>query len=297
MLKRYLKKAPTLIVIGVTGFAAWPALFPEGNLSPSKVSPTPPATANGSPSIAGASDRDPFLVVRPPVSKAILATTSATPALGPETKVAKSASPSEIPADEDKVLGGMRLGGTFIDGREQIAIIDNKVYARGESLRRADGSALPYVVSAVRKDHAVLRRGDRDFVLGFSNVPRSASPKAEAPALAKSEPPAAKGPPTPKVESLAQRKEAPRSRRPERDAGNPASMLLQLLSGAVGGTGAGEGGASPASGLAGLGNAAGANTGSPGIAVNPTTIQAGLDALMGKSDNIGREGATGGATP
>ena len=134
MMNQYLQKVPTLIVIGVTGYAAWPTLFPEGDSGPPKGADKPPAKASVSVSDVAAQGRNPFQLDRPAaVVAAIPAKAAGSPS--PPSAVAKPAGLPDLPADEDKVLSGMRLGGTFIDGREQLAVIDNKVYARGEQLR------------------------------------------------------------------------------------------------------------------------------------------------------------------
>ena len=131
----------------------------------------------------------------------------------------------------------------------------------------------------------MLRRGRRDFILAFSNVPRVDVPGAPAPARS-SAPPAITSPA--KVETVARGKDGLRSRRPGGDPGDPGAMLLQFFSGSGGPSGAGG---SPAPGaLAGLGAASGLNPGSLGAGVNPDTVSAGLNALMGKFDNLGRGG-------
>jgi hypothetical protein len=298
MLKHYLKQAPTLIVIGVMGLAAWPALFPEGGSPPPKGTTQPPSKAEGSPLVVGASERDPFQVARPPGAKAILAATSSSSGPAAAASVLeKPVAPPTIPADEDQVLSRMKLGGTHITGREKLVIINDKVYTRGDQLREADGSLLPYVISEIRKDHTVLRRGRRDYVLGFSNVAGTGMARVEAPVLAKAETPA-NTQPTPKLEVGVQKKGSSPSNRPGGNTGDPASMLRQLLSG-LGGTSGGSAGLNP-SALAGLlGGSSGANPGSAGSTpINQNTIQAGLDALGGKYDNIGRNGDTSGeSTP
>jgi hypothetical protein len=295
MLNRYLKQAPTLIVIVVTGLAAWPALFPEGSSSPSKGATQAPSLAQRPAPVVGDLGRDPFQDARLPEAKATLAATSAASAKATASKAGEPGDLSTFPADENEVLAGMKLGGTYIAGREQIAIIDDKIYARGDQLRKADGSPLPYMIAAVRKDHAVLRRGGRDFVLGFSNVPGVGVPRVvEAPALASSATPA-NGQPAPKLEIGLPKKHSS-TNHPGGNTNDPqAAMLLQLLS-SLGGA-SGSGGALNLSALAGLlGGASGTSLGSAGSApINQDTIQAGIDAMGGKYDNIGREGSAGAA--
>src|SRR4051812_46625740 len=172
MLMQHLKKAPTLIVVAVTGFVAWPILFPEGDQGPPKSSSKPPESAKLTKSVVETPTRDPFQAARSRAPAALAATPATRADPGSRGAGSKGADLPERPAEDDRVLQGMRLGGTFIDGREQLAVIDHKVYARGDQLRGPDGSPLPYVISEVRKDRATIRRGRREFVLAFSNVPR-----------------------------------------------------------------------------------------------------------------------------
>jgi hypothetical protein len=301
MSNRYLMQAPTLIVIGVAAFAALPTLLPGGDSSPPKAGAKPPSTAKESPPTAGRPARNPFLVERPPVAPAGLAANSPAVPIGPSNGAKPMTSPT-LAADEDKILGEMRLGGTFIGGRDRIAIIDDRVYARGERLRKADGSPLPYVIAEVRKDHAVLRRGRRDFVLAFSNAPRTGDAKVIAPALAKSTTPA-NAPSPAKIEPGSPKKDASPSTRPGAKPNDQAAMLLQMLTnlgGTSGSNGTSGAGGSAASGVLStlLGGASGTNPTSMDVPINQNSIQAGIDALLGKYDNIGRSGDTsGGTTP
>jgi hypothetical protein len=133
----------------------------------------------------------------------------------------------------------------------------------------------------------VLRRDRRDFVLGFSDVPGVGVARVvEAPALASSTT-SANGQPAPKLEIGIPKKRSS-SNQPGGDNDDPqAAMLRQLLS-SLGGA-SGTGGASIPNALSGL---------LGGAPINPDTIQAGIDAMSGKSDNIGRSGdASAGATP
>ncbi len=265
MLTKYLKQAPTMIVIGVTGFAAWPILFPRGKAVPAAGTSRPPESSRPPDSIT-ALGRNPFKTDQAPGEpEAAGATASATASAA----ALKADGPPDLQAADEGAIAGLRLIGTFVDGREQLALIDGKIYARGDSLRAADGSPMPYIVAEVRKDRAVLRRGRRDFLLGFSDKPRPALAKAEGPkAPGKAEAPAKV------VETAARaatppRAKAPAPARPGDEPGDPRRMIMQLLSG-IGGPPAGG----PAS----------------GVAISPSMIAAGLDAMMGKFDGIGREG-------
>jgi hypothetical protein len=333
---------PTIIVIGVTGAVAWPALFPEQGPPPSKGMTKPPPIDKGTPSIAGISIRDPFLVGGIPEPRTEKKTApkleelaKAKAKVEAEKKVEKPASLPPMMADDDQVLAGMKLGGVYIGSFDRIATIDDENYSPGEQLRKPDGSSLPYLVVAIGKDRVVLRRGRRDFVLGFSDVPTAVEPRvlANSAAAVEAGPAAASGLP-----AVTRSRGVP----PRAPSSDTSSMLLRLLS-ALGGSsgGGGSGGADlgmlssllsgsgssaglgsllSGSGSSGglsslLGGAVGSGTsadvggmlsglglgGAGNVPVNQNTIQTGLDALSGKFDNVGQGGAVpgqlGGTSP
>ena len=305
MMNRYLIQAPTVIVIGVAGAATWPSLFPEGERAPTKGRTKPPPMETYSPSAVGLSGRDPFHgggspeVARTPTPKGPSSKETV------EAKAEKQPPPKPVPADGQDV-DAMRLGGIYIGGSAPIAIIDDQVYSLGEQLRKADGSPLPYVIARIGKDRAVLRKGRQEFVIGFSDDPEMAAPRAPAPAIASNPPPPVNPGPGPLAAGPGSRPKGLMSR--DRAGGDTASMLLRLLSGLGGssgglGGGGGGGGGVDLSMLSGLlGGAAGGGLGSAGnTPVNSATLQTGLDALMGKFDNVGQggliPGQSGGTNP
>ena len=233
MLKVYLRKVPTLAVIGVTGLVAWPIFFDENDSGPSKASAGDRVASKPPASAGEASMRNPFLVESPRGSTPTVAVASASAsaakpagphaAAGPASKAeARKADLPAMPSEEDRVLAGMRLIGTFIDGRENIAVINNKVYARGDQLRGADGSLLPYVVAEVRADRALVRRGRRDFEIAFSDVPRMAAPAPNPPAPMEQSPAGPKPEPTTGAVASARAKgPAPKGQGPSGGPGRP----------------------------------------------------------------------------
>jgi hypothetical protein len=291
----YLRKAPTLIVIGVTGYVALPIFLADRDPGPPKPPDKPAATAKPSATARSVSMRDPFQVDPPPNSIPASAQTLAagagasSSAGGPASLKNSDPLKANVPepfAEQDKILAGMRLVGTYIDSRDKLAVIDNKVYARGDQLRGADGSMLPYVITDVQKDRALVRRGRREFVIAFSNTPRAGVASAKDP-----------GPTGEAAEAeteVVAQPAAIKAKRPVAKGSSPAAsqdpkelIIQQLLAGLANSSGAGSIGGAGAAG-----------------AVNPATLAAGLDALMGKNDAIGREAEgsipsnpAGGTTP
>ena len=269
-MKKILRRAPTLVVIGLAGSTAWPSFFPKGEAEATKGADRPPAITTPD-STGPPGRRNPFLAEHPPdaptTKEATLASTRATGQAVAKAD-ARAAGPPERPPDEDKAVAGMRLGGTLVDGREQFAVIDGRVYARGERLQGRDGSRLPYVVAEVRRDRAVLRRGRRDFVLAFSDAPRPAGLKGGVAGLVD---PAGQEAPTGRPTATVGAQGVGRAKAPGGTVGPPIAMgaIMRLLLGAGGAT---PGGASPVGGI------------------DAASLSAGIDALMGRHDDVGRTG-------
>jgi hypothetical protein len=69
-----------------------------------------------------------------------------------------------------EIVQGLKLDGTFLQGRIQMAIINGRVYSKGEHVRidgKSDKSLVPLVVAGVLPAKVTLRGGDRDYVLGY----------------------------------------------------------------------------------------------------------------------------------
>ena len=304
------KKIPTFLVMGVAGYVTYSVLFPEENPAQPKSETRAPAASRKPAKLANVSARNPFSmpVVVP----------SAVAAVSDSTQGARLASsnpddePDERPArsaEEDKILGSMKLEGTFVDRRGGIAVIDGKVYNRGDRLRGLDGNPLPYVVVDVSHDRAMVRRGRRDFAIAFSDAPRPlvarAVPTPPSPGLASSlnraDGPAAR----PKVVVAGKSKKGGAGQN-GRDSGagsmDQRELLMKLLAGAAasGNGSEGSGALSALTGLLGGSSSSGGSnplsalTGggsSPSLdqLLNSGNLEAGLDAIMGKGDSIGRE--------
>ncbi len=65
-----------------------------------------------------------------------------------------------------KIVQELKLDATFLQGREQMAIINGRVYSKGQHLV-LDGDLTPLFVANVLPATVVLRGGDRDYVLGY----------------------------------------------------------------------------------------------------------------------------------
>jgi hypothetical protein len=69
-----------------------------------------------------------------------------------------------------EIVQGLKLDGTFLQGRIQMAIINGRVYSKGEHVRidaRSDKFLAPLVLVGVLPAKVTLRGGDRDYVLGY----------------------------------------------------------------------------------------------------------------------------------
>ncbi len=76
-------------------------------------------------------------------------------------------------ADSDllaQIVQGLKLNATFLQGHNQRAIINGRVYSKGEHLlidANSDNSLSPLVVVSVLPAKVNLRGGDKDYVLGY----------------------------------------------------------------------------------------------------------------------------------
>jgi hypothetical protein len=112
--------------------------------------------------------RNPFLAVAPPP---------------PET--AEAAAPAATESDPlAGVVAGLSLDATFLQGRDQIAIIDGRIYHRGQKLALPgdDDSRPPLVVLFVKPTGVILRGGGKNYLLGYPEhlVKKPAAPAEPA---------------------------------------------------------------------------------------------------------------------
>jgi hypothetical protein len=126
------------------------------------------AVSNAIASLPAGSLRDPFQVVAKPVAAEIADETEDDAPLEPA---------SDSLAD---IVQGLRLDATFLQGREQIAVIDGRIYSRGQHL--LDGgengkSASKLVLVGVLPSKAILHADGRNFVLSYSDQLGSRSDK------------------------------------------------------------------------------------------------------------------------
>jgi len=69
-----------------------------------------------------------------------------------------------------EIVQGLKLDATFLQGRDQMAIINGRVYSKGQHLlidANSGKSLSPLVVVGVLPAKVTLRGGDKDYVLGY----------------------------------------------------------------------------------------------------------------------------------
>jgi hypothetical protein len=69
-----------------------------------------------------------------------------------------------------EIVQGLKLDATFVRGRDEMAIINGRVYSKGEHLvfhASSDNSLPPLIVVSVLPAKVSLRGGDKDYVLGY----------------------------------------------------------------------------------------------------------------------------------
>jgi hypothetical protein len=69
-----------------------------------------------------------------------------------------------------EIVQGLKLDATFLRGRDEMAIINGRVYSKGEHLiihAASDDSLPPLIVVSVLPSKVSLRGGDKDYVLGY----------------------------------------------------------------------------------------------------------------------------------
>ena len=99
--------------------------------------------------------RNPFLVVAPPAAAA----TAAEPDAAAEPETDKLA----------EIISRLTLDATFIQGRDQLAIIDGRIYHKGQSLALPGDpeKTQPVVVLFVKPTGVLLRGNGKNYLLGY----------------------------------------------------------------------------------------------------------------------------------
>jgi hypothetical protein len=112
----------------------------------------------------------------------------------PPKPVAVEPMPQENASDEvdriAEIVQGLKLDATFLQGRDPLAIIDGRIYARGQELRvDVDaGTDLPsLMVVNILPSKVILRGGNRSYVLGYSDRLDRGSNKVRDPGPAESQ--------------------------------------------------------------------------------------------------------------
>lgn len=122
--------------------------------------------------------RNPFLAVRQPVPDAAEPEASADPA-------------SDRLAE---IIAGLSLDATFLQGRDQLAIINGRIYHKGQKLALPghDDSMPPVLVLFVKPTGVILSGGGKNYLLGypeqFHKKPAADAEADPAPVSAESDP-------------------------------------------------------------------------------------------------------------
>ena len=163
---KLMKLAPTLILIACLGYTSY-SLHESLPARPSGSSEIAKGLAGVEEILVSGADkveqligeaRDPFLVkpkVSPPPDGA-----------QPESHLSAQAASDRLA----ELVGDMTLEATFFQGRDQIAIIDGRIYSRGQALRSSDDSKEPtsrLVLTVVLPSRVILRGNNRNYVLSY----------------------------------------------------------------------------------------------------------------------------------
>ena len=100
--------------------------------------------------------RNPFLVVAPPAAAAA----DAEPAADAESETDQLA----------EIIASLTLDATFIQGHDQLAIINGRIYYKGQSLALPgdpEKTQPPVVVLFVKLTGVLLRSGGKNYMLGY----------------------------------------------------------------------------------------------------------------------------------
>lgn len=114
--------------------------------------------------------RDPFQIVVPPP---------------PEPEPGEVAAAEALPDPLEPIVSALNLEATFVQGKDQIAIIDGKIYSKGQTLAidqaRAAGSKL--VLLFVKPTGVILRGDGKDYALGYPERFSTPAPAPSSPAI------------------------------------------------------------------------------------------------------------------
>jgi hypothetical protein len=213
---KLLKLVPLLIVIGVLGYSAYSIHPADPEHLPTPAGPTPSAvekTAEAGGQAAGTEQptparsaivprkaRDPFRTraeieaLSKAQVKRVAARKSARPASKEQSKDEDENTPSPPPPPPvDPYIAKVRalaLNATFLQGRDELAVIDGRIYRIGQSLEGTKGARIPLRVTKVSTSQVILQAGDKRYSLGY----RALGETARAPAPVASRVPATAGP-------------------------------------------------------------------------------------------------------
>ena len=209
---------------------------------------------------------------------------------------------AEVSAESDETLASMKLIGTLIDKKQRLAVIDGQIYAQGDALKDAEGKALPYVVQEIHPYKTLIRRGKRNFILAFSDKPTTTvAEDGETATKAKrggTGEKLAATKPTPRLKPN-QAAKAKATTRPapgsSSDDENTLAALARLAGAAPQANSSGSSSSSTAADSAKsaiMSLLSGPSGLLPGGSASSNALSTGLDAIMGKYDNIGNGVAT-----
>jgi hypothetical protein len=160
-----IKLAPTLIVVGFVGYSlfAMESAIPEAAEKETEMKKgleqmVQDVLAEGSTTAAKLEGklRDPFWVA------------AATPA--PEEAAVKEPSDTPGPDELAEIVRGMTLEATFIQGRDQLAVIDGRIYSKGQRIAIPGDDTTParsMRVVAVTRAGVLLKGGEKHYNLGY----------------------------------------------------------------------------------------------------------------------------------
>ena len=170
---RLVKIAPTLLLVAFLAYAAYSIQVSLSNPAATRSGQANEGDAMGTKALAsdevgaastGDQVRDPFQGGSRPVAPAIVA---------PEPE---QAAPITLQSDPIAVLvQEMSLEATFIQGRDQIVIIDGRMYSKGQQLLldveddSGKSSSTSLLVARVMPTKVILQAGNTQYELGYPN--------------------------------------------------------------------------------------------------------------------------------